>query len=107
MAVNGGPCWSGQEKQIPLEVVERIGQYLDGVSLIRMAATDSFMRKAAHHVVVLRLDSLAKEYPDLGDSLARMGWTKAGASKHDLAECRCFHLLVICVWNSFEFRTMC
>ena len=103
--MNGGPCWSGQEKQIPLEVVERIGQYLDGTSLIRMAATDSFMRKAAHHVVVLRLDSLAKEYPDLGDSLARMGWTKAGASKHDLAECRCFHLLVICVWNSFEFRS--
>ena len=36
MATIGGPCWSGQTKQLPLELVERIGQYLDGVSLIRM-----------------------------------------------------------------------
>ena len=61
MAGTGGPHWPGQEKQIPLELVERIGHYLDGVSLIRLAATDSLMRKAAHHVAVLRLDSLAKE----------------------------------------------
>ena len=92
MATIGGPCWSGQTKQLPLELVERIGQYLDGVSLIRMAATDSFMRKAAHHVAVLRLDSLAKEHPGLGDSLARMGWTKTAALKLNLADFQFFHL---------------
>ena len=105
MAAIGGPCWSGQTKQLPLELVERIGQYLDGVSLIRMAATDSFMRKAAHHVAVLRLDSLAKEHPGLGDSLAKMGWTKTAASKLSLADFRFFHLVVICVWNSFGLHS--
>ena len=80
MAVTGGPHWPGQEKQIPLELVERIGQHLDGMSIIRLAATDSFMRKAAHHIAVLRLDSLAQEHPDLGASLARMGWTKTAAA---------------------------
>ena len=68
-----------------------------------MAATDSFMRKAAHHVAVLRLDSLAKEHPGLGDSLAKMGWTKTAASKLSLADFRFFHLVVI--WNSFGLRS--
>ena len=82
MAGTGGPRWPGQEKQIPLQLVERIGQYLDGVSLIRLAATDSFMRKAAHHVAVMRLDESAKKHPDLGVSLVRMGWIKAAAAEH-------------------------
>ena len=87
MAVTGGPHWPGQEKQIPLELVERIGHHLDGMSLISLAATDSFMRKAAHHVAVLRLDSLAQEHPDLAASLARMGCTKTAAAKHKPATC--------------------
>jgi len=102
----GGPCWPGQEKQVPGELLEKIAQLLDAVSLLQFASTCSCMRQAAHQAAVKRLHKLALDHPDLAICLARMNWTKEEASAHHNLACPCFSLLIgpWRSWNNLKSR---
>lgn len=101
-----GPRWSGQEKQVPEEVVLEICQMLDAVSLLQFASTDSCMRQAAHKAAVMRLHNLAEDHPDLAIYLARMSWTREDALVHHNLDCPCFSLL-IGPWRSWNNLKCC
>ena len=59
LASLGGPRWFAQEKQMPVELLEKIAQMLDPVTLLKFASTDSCVRRAAHQAAVTRLTKLA------------------------------------------------
>ena len=92
---------------MPEELLLKIAQLLDAVSLLQFASTDSCLRGIAHQAAVMRLQKLALDHPDLAICLARMSWNKDNASVHHNLECPCFSLLIgpWRSWNNLKCRT--
>ena len=86
---------------MPVELLEKIAQLLDPVTLLKFASTDSCVRRAAHQAAVTRLTKLAQNHPDLAVYLSKMSWTKEDASVHSNTGCPCF-LFLIGPWRSWN-----
>jgi len=74
---------------LPAEMLLNIFTYSNLVSLMQLSATSNALREHVHDFFTSRIEAQANKYPEVKQSLDRLGWKK----KHNFPDCKCFQMM--------------
>lgn len=103
-SVTGGLLKRGAPRttllNLPVEMMLSIFEHCDLVSLTHLSASCRSMRDQVHDIFTSRIEAQAKKYPEVRQSLDRLGWMK----KHDSWDCKCFKMMAgpFFTWTELE-----
>ena len=85
---------------LPAEMLQTILSYCGLLPLMRLSTTCSVLRYNVHEEFTSRISAQAAKYPEVRQSLDRLGWKK----KHNHWSCKCFKMMggPVFSWSQLE-----